>query len=165
MLDSVAITNFKSLRQVEMSFPRLTLLYGANSSGKSSVFQILLAIKQTIESRNVLVPLVLSGRYAQLGSYENAVYGGDTSLKIGVEFKISLPRRWDFYRPRRTRAFQRTLTATHYDETSTVSPVDLSALIIGFTLEYVKSTRRIKLAESWVSDAKHFDIIRVGGRT
>src|SRR2546428_7682732 len=92
MLQGLKVSNFKALRDVDVSFPRLTLLLGPNSSGKSSVFQIILAVKQTLESRNPLVPLVLNGRYVQLGSFENLVYGHDLAQRISIQVRFPTPR-------------------------------------------------------------------------
>lgn len=66
---------------------RITLLFGANSSGKTSVIQALLLLKQTItENRNhsVLLP---NGSLVALGSFREFIHKHDESkeMRIGIE--------------------------------------------------------------------------------
>ena len=54
--------NFKSVRQTpKLKLSPLTILCGANSSGKSTIIQSILMISQTLGSPNVTRPLVLNG--------------------------------------------------------------------------------------------------------
>ena len=50
MLTRIRLENFKSWRELDMELAPLTLLFGTNSSGKSSVLQALLLLKQTAYS-------------------------------------------------------------------------------------------------------------------
>jgi predicted ATPase len=152
VLEAITISNFKSLRQVSLEFPRLTLLFGPNSSGKSSVIQMLLAIKQTLESRNLFVPLVLSGRYTQLGSFESVVFGKDTSREILVKVKVRTPRLTALYRTR-VAGIERFMVTKQAE-----GDLNLNAVTFGFTLEYVKSTRRIRIGSSMIADARGLDL-------
>ncbi|TMK55906.1 MAG: DUF3696 domain-containing protein [Actinobacteria bacterium] len=66
----------------------LTLIYGRNSAGKSSLLQALLLLKQTIESSDPERPaLVIRGPLADLGSVPGIISGHDTDLelKLGAE--------------------------------------------------------------------------------
>ncbi|MCY3789342.1 MAG: AAA family ATPase, partial [Gemmatimonadetes bacterium] len=47
MLEFLNITNFKAWRELQISLGKITGLFGTNSSGKSSVLQFLLLLKQT----------------------------------------------------------------------------------------------------------------------
>ena len=47
MLKSLDITNFKAWRELQIALGKVTGLFGTNSSGKSSVLQFLLLLKQT----------------------------------------------------------------------------------------------------------------------
>lgn len=49
MLSKLSITNFKCFQQKEINFAPLTVLVGGNASGKSTVIQALLLIRQSIE--------------------------------------------------------------------------------------------------------------------
>lgn len=62
----VEIAGFKALREhARVDLRPLTLLAGANSSGKSSVMQPLLLLKQTLESSFDAGPLLLDGPHVQ----------------------------------------------------------------------------------------------------
>ena len=51
MLKQLSLTNFKSWKSIEkMDLSPITGLFGTNSSGKTSVLQLLLMLKQTAES-------------------------------------------------------------------------------------------------------------------
>lgn len=61
-LKGISIKGFKSIKdEVRIDFHPLTIISGANSSGKSSIMQPLLMIKQTIESAYDQGPLKLNG--------------------------------------------------------------------------------------------------------
>ncbi|HUA98474.1 MAG TPA: AAA family ATPase [Terracidiphilus sp.] len=63
----ISVTGFKSLAtKADVEIRPLTVLAGANSSGKSSIMQPLLLMKQTLESDfNPAGPFLLSGPYLQ----------------------------------------------------------------------------------------------------
>jgi hypothetical protein len=50
MLKGLHLKNFKSWREVDVTLAPITGFFGANSSGKSSLLQALLLMKQTVES-------------------------------------------------------------------------------------------------------------------
>jgi AAA15 family ATPase/GTPase len=72
ILDSISTKNFKSLSDASFKFKPITLLIGANNSGKSSFISLLLTLKQTLASRNMESPFVLEGPYVQLGSFSRS---------------------------------------------------------------------------------------------
>lgn len=85
MIQRLSIKNFKSWANLEnMEFGKVTAVFGPNSSGKTSLIQFLLMLKQTAESRDRRI-LNLGGTerdYVDLGSYEDVVYGHDISQHI-----------------------------------------------------------------------------------
>jgi len=66
-ISRIAVTGFKSLSvKTDVEIRPLTVLAGANSSGKSSLMQPLLLMKQTLESEfDQAGPFLLSGPYVQ----------------------------------------------------------------------------------------------------
>lgn len=61
-ISSLIIEGFKSFRdRTEIPLGDLTILSGANSSGKSTIMQVLLLMKQTLESGYDPGPLLISG--------------------------------------------------------------------------------------------------------
>jgi len=67
----------------------LTLLVGPNSSGKTALLQAILVLKQTLESRNIETPLVLRGKYVNLGSFKDIVFRHN--IKENIEISLGLP--------------------------------------------------------------------------
>lgn len=51
MITRLKISNFKSLRELEVEFGRLTVIVGANGCGKSSVLQAILGVRELVEGR------------------------------------------------------------------------------------------------------------------
>src|SRR5690606_13530215 len=70
----------------------LTVLFGANSAGKTSIPQLLLLLKQTVESPDRQRALHLGdGRtLVDAGTYDEAVHGRDISRPIEFELDWSL---------------------------------------------------------------------------
>jgi hypothetical protein len=93
MLTHLHIDNFKSWRVADVAFAPLTAFFGANSSGKSSLIQFLLLLKQTKDSVDRAIALDFGGAdsHVDLGSFSDAVHGHDEQAAIGWEFRWSLP--------------------------------------------------------------------------
>ena len=83
--DQLDLSNFKCFEQQSVRFSKITVLLGANSSGKSSLLQGILAAVQTDQFP---VVLSLNGPYVDLGDFRSLVHNGDKSKK--VEIGISL---------------------------------------------------------------------------
>lgn len=91
MIKSIRIKNFKSLRDTgNLDIKPITLLIGPNSSGKSSLIQFIILLKQTADSRLIESPILLNGDYIELESYKNIIYKHDT--KNTLEFSFTLDK-------------------------------------------------------------------------
>ena len=77
MLHSLEFENFKSWAGPHrLEFGRITGLFGANSSGKSSIIHLLLLLKQTVESPDSTLVLNFGGspsEYIDFGSFKDIV--------------------------------------------------------------------------------------------
>jgi AAA ATPase domain len=85
---SIGISNFKAFsRQADLPLRRITLIYGENSSGKSSLTQGLLLLKQSIGDAPGDQPptLVAKGPLVNLGSFRELVHRHDTSRALHIE--------------------------------------------------------------------------------
>lgn len=82
--------NFKSFSEPTI-FPirPLTLLFGPNSSGKSSFLKSLLLLKQTYENGR-LDQLCPNGPLINLGTYEEFVFNHDKNKKLTFSFQINI---------------------------------------------------------------------------
>jgi AAA ATPase domain len=88
------LKNFKAFHYLEdIELKPLTVLVGANSSGKSSIFQALLLLKQTSVAPGATTGLKFSGEWTKLGSFANVVSDFDAvrtiEYRIGIEFMVS----------------------------------------------------------------------------
>ena len=74
VVDNVHFINYKSLMDTQqIRLKPLTLIVGANSSGKTAFLHPFLLLKQTLESRNNEAPLILRGKYVDLSSYRDII--------------------------------------------------------------------------------------------
>lgn len=89
-IKAITIENFKSISEpVRIEFKPLTLLFGPNSAGKSTIIQALHYIREVLEFRRLDVDKTISGGdFIDLGGFDNFVHGHDTSRS--VSFKIEL---------------------------------------------------------------------------
>ncbi len=88
MLKRLKLRNFKSWPEAEVKFGRITGLFGPNSSGKSSLMQFLLLLKQTKDSTDRAATLDLNGRFVELGTPANVIHGhaDDSRLSFTLGF-------------------------------------------------------------------------------
>ena len=70
-LRSWTLKNFKSVRGANIDFRPLTLLVGANSSGKSTVLQSILLVAQSVQSGASSGAFGLNGQLVNLGIYDD----------------------------------------------------------------------------------------------
>lgn len=94
MLKSLCIQNFKCWQNTgEINMAPLTLFFGTNSSGKSSIGQFLMMLKQTTESadRNTVFSLGDRNSVVNLGSFPGMIFHHDLKRKIQFGYKWILP--------------------------------------------------------------------------
>ncbi len=107
-LEKIFLNGFKSYNErQDINLSDINILMGANSSGKSSSIQSLLALKQTFESGQERIGLLLNGKYTMLGSFSdviNANISENGHFSIGFVFssgmddeaKEKLTIQWEF---------------------------------------------------------------------
>jgi predicted ATPase len=94
MLTSLRIQNFKSWRDTgEVRLAPLTVIFGANSAGKSSLGHLLLALKQTALSSDRRRALNLGDptTLIDLGTFADCLHGHDISKILDFEVEWKLP--------------------------------------------------------------------------
>jgi len=100
MITELSMKNFKSWRDTgPMRFAPITAFFGANSSGKTSILQLLLMLKQTVESPDRRQALELWGdqhSLVDLGGYDEVVFGNDGSSSISWLLHWNLPDEAEF---------------------------------------------------------------------
>ena len=90
MLRKLHIQNFKGWKDTGMiDLAPITVLFGSNSSGKSSIGQFLVMLKQTVRQSDRKTVLLLNGDSVDLGSVSDIFYAHDLEENMKFEF------RWD----------------------------------------------------------------------
>jgi hypothetical protein len=95
MLTSVSLTNFKAWKNIEkMRLAPITGLFGTNSSGKTSFLQLLLMLKQTVESPDRAQVLNFGDDRSptNLGSFRDVVYDHQKPGAIDLSLSWKLPQ-------------------------------------------------------------------------
>jgi predicted ATPase len=92
MITDLSFKSFKSWKAIDkLKLGKITGLFGSNSSGKTSILNLLLMLKQTVESpdRKQILSFGTDRDYIQLGSYEDIIFNHDTesNLDITIGFK------------------------------------------------------------------------------
>ncbi len=88
MIRSLSLGNFKSWKNLDdLKLGRITLFFGENSSGKTSILQSILLLKQTAESFDRAQPVNLGTKdsLVDLGQYEDLIYGHDTGYPLRIQ--------------------------------------------------------------------------------
>ncbi len=92
LVTSLSIGGFKSFGDLQtLELAPITLLFGPNSAGKSSILQALLLMKQTAEAPATFqAPLLSTGAWVQLGPYPEFAHDHDVDRPclIGLEAPI-----------------------------------------------------------------------------
>src|SRR6266478_9925193 len=92
MITCIELINFKCFEQQKIPLKPLTLLAGLNSSGKSTIIQALLLLRQSsLENLLPNVGLTLNGKLAQLGTAKDVLFEEADNDEIAFELKDDLP--------------------------------------------------------------------------
>ena len=69
-LRRIELRDFKSVSRASVDLRPLTVVVGANSSGKSTLLQSILAVAQAVRSRSASAEFPLNGEFVRLGTFE-----------------------------------------------------------------------------------------------
>ena len=86
LINSLSLKNFKCFEELDVKFAPITLLTGANSSGKSSLINAILAVMQTEQFPFYLSP---NGKYVNMGSFEEMVYRNSAKTRFDIFIEIN----------------------------------------------------------------------------
>ncbi|MDQ2808388.1 MAG: AAA family ATPase [Chloroflexota bacterium] len=100
-ITQITVGGYKSIRDEQsIAIRPLTLLAGANSSGKSSMMQPLLLLKQTLEAPYDPGPLLLNGPNVRLTSVEQMLWPKGSEFHVGVEVDAAESFVTQFFKPK-----------------------------------------------------------------
>ena len=95
MLNRLKLENFKAWREADLTFGKVTGLFGTNSAGKSSLLHLLLLLKQTRNATDRSVVLDFGGPagMVNLGTFEDVVHQHDKTKAISWHIDWTPPSR------------------------------------------------------------------------
>ena len=74
MIEQIALKNFKAFRDHSFPIRPLTLLSGLNGSGKSSLIQVLLMLRQSFDAGSLKDnTVILNGPFVHLGTAQDVL--------------------------------------------------------------------------------------------
>lgn len=84
MIESLKVRGYKSLQNVELSLSRLNVFVGANASGKSSILQAILLLRQSAQKDGPITGLRLAGALYEAGTIYD-VFHPEAEHRIAIE--------------------------------------------------------------------------------
>ncbi|KXV60047.1 hypothetical protein AD948_06470 [Acetobacter senegalensis] len=136
MLKEIRISNFKAFGKLQkIPLGKITLIYGPNSAGKSSIIQSILLMKQstilesTPTSEN---KVVFRGEDVDLGNFESAIYKHDVTKKIRIGFSFDSPN-------------SRSASTRHNISRSALKSVDVS-------INTIPDSEEDKNGDAWIEE-------------
>ena len=92
MITGISIENFKGIgEQIDLQLKPLTLLFGANSAGKSTILHALHYAREVFERHNLDADrTVAGGPFVDLGGFRNFAHMRDLDLPIKFSFRLDL---------------------------------------------------------------------------
>lgn len=91
MFTHVALSGFKCFEDTgAIPLRPLTLIFGKNNSGRSTILQSLLLLKQTVETPEYGPRLNTRGPLYQAGGFSDLVHGHRTARRSSFAFSIGL---------------------------------------------------------------------------
>ncbi len=97
MITKLRAQNFKSWEDTgKLRFAPITGFFGANSSGKTSILQVLLMLKQTVERPpDWNEPLYFGDEHslANLGSFDDVIHRSGNGISLGISVSWRVPEK------------------------------------------------------------------------
>ena len=147
MLTQLKLKNFKAWRKVDFSLGKVTGLFGTNSSGKSSLIQFLLMLKQTKNSPDRSIVLEFGGpgeELVNLGSFSDIAHGHESDSEISWQLTWELKDPLTIYdatKSRRQKLASGTQISTRtkvFQEGKSIITDELVYEFSGFSFELVR---------------------------
>jgi predicted ATPase len=90
MITALNLTNFKTWETADLDCAPITGFFGTNSSGKTSIIQFILLMKQTKDATDRGISLELNGDLVQLGTIKDAIHQHDETKLITWSLSFAL---------------------------------------------------------------------------
>jgi hypothetical protein len=92
LIKAITLENFKGIHKpARIEFKPITLLFGPNSAGKSTILQALVYMREILERHN-LDPdrTLLGGEWMNLGGFRNLVHNHDLDNEVVIGFELDI---------------------------------------------------------------------------
>ncbi len=86
MLQQLTLENFKGLKSTNVDFGRFTVLIGPNGTGKSSIWQALMLLRQSMGARD----LQTNGPLINLGNFDDVLTKEVSKRNIGIGLSVDV---------------------------------------------------------------------------
>lgn len=86
----VRLRNFKCFMDIELKLPKITLLTGENSSGKSS---LLYGVLSVFQSEGFPLYLSPNGKYVDMGDFIELSFGHERNNEVSIDIEIMEPNK------------------------------------------------------------------------
>ncbi len=90
---SIGLKNFRSIRDATVDLAPLTVVYGKNGSGKSSLLYGLLTLRNFLSNPTQNMPSLFSYPSIFLGGFQDIVHGHDDRLNAEMSVRVSSPEK------------------------------------------------------------------------
>lgn len=92
MITGITIENFKGIREpVRLDFRPITLLFGANSAGKSTILHALHYAREVFERHNLDADTTITGgKHIDLGGFKHFIHRHDSNDALHPEKRLRL---------------------------------------------------------------------------
>jgi predicted ATPase len=88
MLTELNLVNFKRFSKARIPLKKINIFVGPNNSGKSSILAAIKLLKQTLDSYDEQVPLLLNGALGDFGTFKDIVYKNHRGRPLEIGFKL-----------------------------------------------------------------------------
>lgn len=138
---SWSVADFKSLGQADLALPHLTVLAGANSSGKSSVLQSILMVAQSVTRGG---EIIMNGPLVRLGEPTDVVREGQTAVELRFAMQIDVASANEGPSPKRVEV---SISLTPSSDGTSLRPSALEVCAAGGELLFAATSERIRVAD------------------
>jgi predicted ATPase len=91
MISNISLSNFKCWERIDnLNISKLTGIFGTNSSGKTSLLEFLLMVKQTTQSpdRKQVLNFGSEKDYVELGSFNDTIFNHDSEKALSFDILL-----------------------------------------------------------------------------
>ncbi len=86
MIKKIKISNFRSIKDVEIELSKINLIYGGTATGKSSILYSLLVLKNFVKNPNQQIDGFFNLGFINLGGFDSCVFNHDSDREIKIGF-------------------------------------------------------------------------------